>query len=131
MWRACHGKGGSAQTIGGHLLAPEKILKWIDADIVLMGHDHSKVPGPSDRIYSTPDGVLCHRTNIVARTGGYLKGYEGRKPLKLGLPATDSEGSYVEKRLYPPSSIGSLCFSLGYEQIDNSKYFKPVIHYSV
>ena len=122
-----HGKG-AAQTVGGHLLAPEKVLKWIDADMMLLGHDHAKIPGPSDKIYLTPDNALVHKTCIVARTGGYLKGYEGKKPQPLGFPSADSEGSYVEKALLPPSSIGSLCFSLGYEKINDSRYYRPVIH---
>lgn len=123
-----HGKTSSAKTTGGHLNAPEQILKWMFVDLVFMGHDHSKVAGPSDMIYITPDNVLVHKTRVAARTGGYLKGYEAKTPQPLDRPAADSAGNYVEQGLYPPSSIGSLCFSLGYEKIDGSRYYRPTIH---
>lgn len=125
---AHHGKTSSAKTVGGHLNAPENVLKWLFVDLCLMGHDHSKVPGPSDMVYITPDNKLVHKTRIAARTGGYLKGYEGKPPQKLTEPASHSAGNYVEEGLMPPSSIGSLCFSLGYEKIDGSRYYRPVIH---
>lgn len=123
-----HGKSSSAQTIAGHLIAPERVIKFIDCDLILQGHDHSKISGPSDRLYLTPDNVLCHKTTIIARCGGYLKGYEGKKPQSNLLPASDSEGNYVEQKLLPPSTIGSQCFSLGYEKIEGSAYYKPCIH---
>ena len=125
---AHHGKTSAARTIGGHLNAPEQVLKWLFADLALQGHDHSKVPGLSDMVYLTPDNVLVHKTRIAARTGGYLKGYDGKPPQKLSEPAAKSAGNYVEQALLPPSSIGSLCFSLGFEPVQQSKYYRPTIH---
>jgi hypothetical protein len=125
-----HGKGGG-QSVGGQLNALEKTLKWMEADIVLMGHSHGKIAGGVDKLYLTPDGKLCSKESLVARTGAFLRGYAGKEPLPNTEPSLKSEGSYVEKGLFMPSCMGAICFSIGYEQIDNSKFYKPTIHYSV
>lgn len=127
---AHHGTGGGT-TIGGQLLKPEQLLKWTQADLILMGHTHAKIIGGLDRIYVTPDGKTSHRTTMVARTGAFLKAYAGTEPFDLSEPAYLSAGSYVEKRAMMPASMGGLCFSIGVERIEGSKFYRPVVHYSV
>jgi len=125
-----HGVGGGT-TIAGQLAKPEQALKWSQADMVLMGHCHAKIVGSTDRIFVTPDGKTSHRTTLTARTGAFLKAYAGHAPKGLDEPAYLSSGSYVEKKAMMPSSIGGICFSIGVEQIDGSKYYRPRIHYSI
>jgi hypothetical protein len=127
----CHHGKGSSQTIGGQLNKPEQLLKYVSADLILMGHSHAKLVGSIDKINITPDGVMFHRTTLVARTGAFLKAYEGREPLPLKEPAYLSGGSYVERGAMMPSSMGGICFSIGTAGIDGSKYYRPVLHYSV
>lgn len=122
---------GSARLSGSHLHRVEDMLKWIDADIYLMGHTHAKVNAPVDRQYITPDGVHYHRTKIIARTGGFQRGYYSHGPLDLTKPAAHSRGSYVEKRAFTPAAMGGLCIGIGYEKIDKSTYYRPTLHYSV
>lgn len=127
---AHHGIGGSRK-LGGHLNRVEDLLSWIDADLYLMGHSHAKIFGPVDYQIMTPDGVHSHRTRMIARTGGWLKGYVSHDPLSLITPAIQSRGTYVEKKAYPPSALGAPCFGIGFEKIEHSKYFKPAIHGSL
>jgi hypothetical protein len=122
---------GSSRTSGGHLHRIEDLLKWNVADIYLMGHTHAKVNAPLDRQDVTPDGKHYHRTTILARTGGWQRAYFSHPPLPLHRPASDSRGSFAEKRAYTPSAMGGLCFGIGYEKIDESDYYRPTIHYSV
>lgn len=127
---AHHGVGGGT-TIAGQLLKPEQELKWSQADLVLMGHSHAKIVGSSDRIFVTPDGKTSHRTVLTARTGAFLRAYAGHAPKGLDEPAYLSSGSYVEKKALLPSSLGGICFSVGVEKIDGSKFYRPRIHYSI
>jgi hypothetical protein len=127
---AHHGRGGGI-TIGGQLSKPEHLLKWISADVLLMGHSHAKLAAPIDRLNLTPDGVLSHRTTVVARTGSFLRAYAGQEPKDLDSAAFLSEGSYVEKAALMPSALGGICFSIGYEKIGGSSYYKPTLHFSI
>lgn len=127
---AHHGKGGGS-TVGGQLGKPEHLLKWLNADIILMGHSHAKLAAPIDRINITPDGIISHRTTVVARTGSFLRAYAGTDPQDLDSPAFMSEGSYVEKAALMPSALGGICFAVGYEKISHSKYYKPTLHFSI
>jgi len=92
-----------------------------------MGHDHSKVNAPLDRLYRTRGGHLYHRTKILARTGGWMKTYEG-KPPQEGR-AELSRGSYGEQGLFGPASLGAPVFSLGYKRMGDVAV--PDLHYSV
>jgi hypothetical protein len=127
---AHHGKGGGS-TVGGQLSRPEHLLKWINADIILMGHSHAKLAAPIDRLNITPDGVISHRTTVVARTGSFLRAYAGTDPQDLDSPAFLSQGSYVEVAALMPSALGGICFAIGYERITGSKYYKPTLHFSI
>ena len=127
---AHHGTG-SAITVGGQLVRVERLMEWINADLYLMGHSHSKVNAPVDEQHISPDGVHYHRTKIVARTGGWFRGYLSSTPRPLNSSAMLSRGSYVEEKALMPSSMGGLCIAIGVEQIVGSKYYRPVLHYSV
>lgn len=127
---AHHGIGGGV-TLGGQLNKPEQMLKFMSADIILMGHTHAKLVGTVDRLCLTPDGKFYHRTTMVARTGAFLKAYLDKEPLPLDEPAYLSRGTYVEDKAMMPSSLGAICFSLGAEKIKDSIYWRPIIHYSV
>jgi len=122
---------GSSRLAGGHLNRVEDLLKWIDADIYLMGHSHAKLGAPIDVMTISPDGVHYHRTKVVARTGAWLMGYASHEPLDLDEPVSESRGSYVEAKAYTPSAMGGLCFGIGFEMIHNSKYYRPTIHFSM
>jgi len=122
---------GSSRTMGGHLHRVEDLLKWVNADIYLMGHSHAKVSAPVDRQEISPDGVHYHRTKLIARTGAWLMNYLSKKPLPLDHPASSSRGTYQEVAAYMPSALGGLCIGIGYEQIKGSRYYRPTIHYSV
>lgn len=122
----------SSRTQGGQLHRVEDLLKFIDADIYLMGHTHGKVAAPVDRLCLSPEGKVYHRTKILARTGGWLRGYVSHEPLSLDESVCESRGSYVEQRALAPSSLGGLCIGIGYELIGGSKkYYRPTIHLSV
>lgn len=127
---AHHGIGGG-RTIGGHLTRLEDLLKWIEADVYLMGHVHTKVNDPVDRLYVGLDGTLYHRTKLMARTGGWLRAYVSSPPKSLKKPAVESRGSYVERKAMMPTSLGGLAIGIGYDRIENSKFYRPTIHYSV
>ena len=122
---------GSSRTQGGHLHRVEDLLKWVNADIYLMGHSHGKVTAPIDRQEISPDGVHYHRTKLIARTGAWLLGYRSKKPQLLTMPAGKSRGTYQEEKAYTPSALGGLCIGIGYEQVKGSRYYRPTIHYSV
>ncbi|MFA5808735.1 MAG: hypothetical protein WC935_00175 [Thermoleophilia bacterium] len=122
---------GSSRLSGGQLHRVEDLLKFIDADIYLMGHSHAKVSAPIDRQAVTPDGVHHHRTKVLARTGAFMKSYLSSAPLGLDEPAVRSRASYAEKAAYMPAAMGGLCFGIGYEKIPGSAYYRPTIHYSV
>ena len=121
---------GSARTSGGHLHRVEDLLRWIDADIYLMGHTHAKVSNPLDRQHVTRTGTHYHRTKLIARTGGFLRGYCSSGPLGLREPAFLSRGAYVEKMAYTPTAMGGLCIGVGVERVENETH-RPTIHYSV
>lgn len=122
---------GSSRTQGGHLHRVEDLLKWINADIYLMGHSHAKLAAPIDCQCISPDGTQYHRTKVIGRTGGFLEGYVAKEPLGLDEPVNLSRGSYIERKAYTPTSLGGLCFGIGYDEIHNSKYYRPTIHFSI
>jgi hypothetical protein len=102
---AHHGVGYS-RLAGTQLNRVEDLMRWINADIFLMGHSHAKVNAPVDQQNISPDGIHYHRTKIIARTGGWLRAYLSRQPQPLEMPASVSRGSYVEQKAMAPSSLG-------------------------
>mgnify|MGYP001572123152 CR=1 FL=1 len=132
---AHHGRGGG-RLAGSGLNIMEYLVKGVEADIYLMAHNHAKVTAPMDRLYRTANGYLYHRTKILARTGGWLRGYLAQRPLE-GRPARESRGSYVEQAAYVPSTLGGLVFSIGSKRVPHrdgpqrTDFCIPDIHLSV
>jgi hypothetical protein len=139
---AHHGAGGGRKQ-GSHLHRIEDLITMVEADIYLMGHSHSKANAPLDRLYRTRDGYLYHKTKLIARTGGFLRGYSGIAPQDLKSAAAVSRGSYVEEAAYAPSALGGMVISLGVKLIEykaagitdkfrhGRRLWVPDIHYSV
>lgn len=122
---------GTARLIGSHLHRLEDMLKWVNADIYIMGHSHAKLAAPIDEQSLTPDGIHYHRTKLIVRSGAWLKGYDSHEPIDLDEPAFMSRGNYVEEKAYMPSSLGGVCIGVGYEKIHRSEYYRPTIHFSI
>ncbi len=130
---AHHGYGGGGRRIGTQLHRIEDALGYVEADIYLMAHLHSKANAPLDRLYRTPGGHLYHRTKIIARTGGFLRGYMGKPPQPLDRPASLSRGTYVEQHGLSPSALGGLVISIGYKRLTGEGYdiVVPDLHFSI
>jgi hypothetical protein len=122
---------GSSRSSGGHLHRVEDLLKWVDADIYLMGHSHAKVAAPIDWQTVSQDGVHYHKTKLLARTGSWMKGYQSSIPLSNSSAVYKSRGSYIEQKAYTPSALGGLCIGIGFEKIPGSKFYKPAVHLSI
>lgn len=128
---AAHGLGGGRRR-GSHLMRVEDLIIMVEADVYLMGHSHSKIADPVDRLYRTPAGHIYHRTKLIARTGGFLRGYIGRSPVPPEIAAYYSRGGYVEEKLLPPSALGGLVISIGMKRImeNGVDLCVPDIHFS-
>lgn len=97
IW-AHHGLGGG-RTAGASINKLENMIKAADADIYLMGHDHKKHIAMQSRLKladSRRGLSLENRKIVMARTGGFLKGYENNKP------------SYIADAAYAPVDIGTI-----------------------
>lgn len=126
---AHHGVGGGS-TAGGHLNRVEQQVKGFEADVYLMGHSHSKAATAVDRQYLSPSNAHYHRTKVLARTGGWLLGYNSSGPLPLNERPSRSRGSYVERKALQPSALGGAAIGIGYEEVEKG-FYRPTLHYSV
>ena len=104
----CHHGRGSGTAVASPINSLEKIARGFDADIYLMGHQHKKIAAPIDELYYSRGGRLLHHTKILACTGSFLRGY---------LANSESEGraggTYVEKGMMTPVSLGGIVIELG------------------
>lgn len=105
IWLA-HGTG-SGQMQSAPLAKMERLAaSWEDIDIFLMGHQHKLGVTTLDRnrpIFGPRGGKprLQHRTIRLIATGSFLRGYMvGSKKHER------AQGTYVEKRLLPPTALG-------------------------
>lgn len=98
VW-AHHGCGGSVFP-HGPLVKLYRVAPHWDADVFLMGHQPKKAVGEFDYIEpifpSRGEPRLAHRTRHLVGTGGWAKGYQ----------EGDKEGTYVEKGMMGPVSLG-------------------------
>ena len=80
---------------GAKVDAMEKLLAWIDADIYLRGHSHSKFVVPVTRLRTNQSftKMVADRC-YVAHTGSFLRTYQ-----------QDAIG-YGERAEYPPTTLG-------------------------
>jgi hypothetical protein len=98
IW-AHHGKGAS-RLKGGSINRVQYMAECAEADIYLMGHDHSKGCMPMSRLYlASPTGlgttpILHHRKMLLGRTGSFLRGY------------VENEVSYVADGAMNPTDLG-------------------------
>jgi len=123
---AHHGIGAS-RTAGGQLSRVEDLLKFMGADICLMGHSHGTPISFLEEQQFSPDGVHYHKKKMLARTGGWLLGYLSHDPFPADAPASKSRGGYVEQKALPPSALGGICIGIGTERIPNSIYYRPTL----
>lgn len=102
VW-AYHGRGGG-QLAGATINAIERWASGLDADLVIMGHDHKRGAIPTTRlsIFGKRNERLDVRQKEVwlVRTGSFLKGYE---PGKV---------SYIASRALKPASLGTTAIKL-------------------
>ena len=107
----CHHGRGSGTAVASPINSLEKIARGLDADIYLMGHQHKKIAAPIVELYYSRGGRLLHHTKILACTGSFLRGY---------LANSESEGrsggTYVEKGMMTPVSLGGIVIELGIAQ---------------
>lgn len=93
-----HGKG-SGRLVGSPFNTVEQMNRvFHDADIYMMGHDHSKGGIPDTRLYVEENNqgelVVKEKVRYYVRTGSSLRGYEaGTK-------------SYISKAMYKPCALG-------------------------
>jgi hypothetical protein len=98
IW-AHHGMGTS-RLKGGSINRVQYMAETAEADIYLMGHDHSKGCMPMSRLYLTPPNgeattpTLHHRKMLLGRTGSFLRGY------------VPDEISYVADGAMNPTDLG-------------------------
>ena len=97
---AHHGKG-SGLLVGSGLNNVQKMADIAIADIYLMGDNHQKVLGYSDKLYLSRDSGhkvmrVKQKKQLFARTGSFLKGYE------------DNKASYVTDKLLNPTNLGTI-----------------------
>jgi hypothetical protein len=102
-----HGRGGGVGAAAPISLL-EKTARGFDADIYLMGHQHKKVATPIDELFYSRDGRMLHRTKLLACTGSFLKGY-----LDNSMSEGRAGGTYVEKGMMTPVSLGGIVIELG------------------
>lgn len=104
----CHHGIGSARTLSGSLSFLERLpIFFPQADIILMGHRHVclgvKAPGGVYVHWDADPPRVDHRERILGFTGsfhrGYMQGYKQRGR---------ASGTYVERALYPPASLGGM-----------------------
>jgi len=102
-----HGRGGGVGAAAPISLL-EKTARGFNADIYLMGHQHKKVATPIDELFYSRDGRMLHRTKLLACTGSFLKGY-----LDNSMSEGRAGGTYVEKGMMTPVSLGGIVIELG------------------
>jgi len=94
-----HGKG-SGRLVGSPFNTVEQMTRvFHDADVYVMGHDHSKGGIPDTRLYvdfnaRTGQLDIKEKVRYYVRSGSALRGYEAGKK------------SYISKALYKPCSLG-------------------------
>jgi len=72
-----------------------------EADIYATGHAHKSPQAPIDRIYTTDNGHLYHRTKRLLAVGSFYRSY-----LQHSMHGDRLQGSYAEKKLLAPSTLG-------------------------
>jgi len=130
---AHHGVG-AYRTEGAHLNRLVDQLRTVNADVYIMGHTHAKMADTFDVMERCPDGTLYRRNKTILRTGGWLSAYDNVVDIK-NMPSDATHDkyltSYVERKAYPPSTLGAPAIAIAYEKIPGTEYWKPIIHSAI
>lgn len=97
-----HHGSGSSQTLAGPLPKLERLAgRWPDVDIFLVAHYHRQLGIPLPKMRYINHKWVARDSRLVL-TGGWLRGYtEG------STVGARPGGSYVERAMMPPLSIGA------------------------
>lgn len=90
-----HGNVGGRKG-GAKVNRLEDMIGYIDADIYLIAHSHTKLTSSRAVLFVDNNLNLRHKKRILAVTGCFLNGY------------TQGVSNYVEKWNYPPTSTGCI-----------------------
>lgn len=90
-----HGAGGG-QLIGSKAIKLERLPATYEADIYIIGHTHTKIAFPTQRIVATRNGKLETRDQWLCNTGGFMHG------------AVEDTSIYSERKMLKPQSLGSV-----------------------
>ena len=113
IW-AHHGLGGG-RTAGASINKLENMIKAADADIYLMGHDHKKHIAMQSRLRLSDSRAglsLENRKLVMARTGGFLKGY------------VNEQSSYIADKAYSPVDMGTVTITMTPKRVGELKVDK-------
>lgn len=100
--RIFHAHGWQAgRTDGAKVNQSRSLMAWIDADIYLQGHSHSKFVIPQTRLAADQAWTkLTARTVYVCHTGSFLR------------TMAEGHAGYAERAGYPPTTLGCIKFRL-------------------
>ncbi len=86
---------------GAKVNESRRLMAYVDADIYLTGHSHSKFIVPNTRLSVNQSWTkLTAQTAWVAHTGSFLRTLQ-----------VDHSG-YAERAGYPPTTLGTVCFRI-------------------
>ena len=110
IW-AHHGAGSGVSAVSA-LTKLERYAGYVDADILMMGHQSKRGYLPKPRFGMSLKAQkgqphLESRTQHLVATGSWMEGYHVGKPSR-GRP----QGSYVEKAMMVPVSLGGMVITL-------------------
>ena len=110
IW-AHHGAGSGVSATSA-LTKLERYAGYVDSDILIMGHQTKRGYLPKPRFgmsrYTKKGQLhLDNRTQHLVAAGGWMEGYHVGK-LSRGRP----QGSYVEKAMMIPTSLGGMVITL-------------------
>ena len=120
-----HGTG-SGQTQAAPLAKLEKISGAVDADLYLINHYARKGAVPRDKLFMDQKGRLQHKTIYMVATGGYMAAYE-----EGSNKAGRAQGSYVEKAMLTPTTLGGTIIRLTPERSQKDLVSKHAIRQEV
>ena len=86
---------------GAKVNEARRLMAYVDADIYLQGHSHSRWVIPQSRIAVNPSWTrIDDQTVYIAHTGSFLKTLE------------HDQASYAERAGFPPTSLGVIRFNI-------------------
>jgi predicted phosphodiesterase len=86
---------------GAKVNEARRLMAYVDADIYLQGHSHSRFVIPQSRIAVNPSWTkITEQKAYIAHTGSFLKTLE------------QDQASYAERAGYPPTSLGTIRFHI-------------------